>query len=224
MKQQIAKGPNVDSHTYANVNFSLMRILITIIDGRLPANTTYSLPVDNPTLLDALWDIVATKYFQEYMNKEVFSVVGLPTIGFSPQVGGPTAKAYSSITDPQGRDGDWSTASGGAGFYMSITQILKTLDGFRGGKIISISRAQYMLDNFLGNNDGAQNVPGGKIYTRLGSWSINDGEEQTAVYCLPGNINIAVFVNSPVKGFVDNNGSNRHIHGLIYPAIEASIH
>ncbi|TDH23510.1 class A beta-lactamase-related serine hydrolase [Segetibacter sp. 3557_3] len=223
MKEQVAKGPNVAAGTYANVNFSIMRVIITIIDGRMQANSTYNLPFTFPGLLDSLWDLVCTKYFQEYMNREVFSDVGLPTIGFTPGVGGPTAKAYSSPTDPEGRDGDWSTVSGGAGFYMSVTQILKTLDGFRNGDIIPAARAQYMLDNNLGHN-GSVDTAAGKVYVRLGGWSINGGEEQAAVYCLPNNVNIALLINSPVKGFVDSNGKQRHVHGLILPAIEASIH
>jgi CubicO group peptidase (beta-lactamase class C family) len=223
MKLQVAKGPNVPAGTYANVNFSIMRVMITIIDGGIQANATYGLPTDNSPLLDSLWDIICTKYFQDYMNKEVFSDVGLPTIGFTPQVGGPTAKAYSSPTDPQGRDGDWSTVSGGAGFYMSVTQILKTLDGFRNGDILPVARAQYMLDNNLGHN-GSVLTPAGRVYVRLGGWRINDGEEQAAIYCLPNNVNIALLINSPVKGYVDNMGNNRHVHELILPAIEASIH
>jgi CubicO group peptidase (beta-lactamase class C family) len=223
MKEQVAKGPNVPAGTYANVNFSIMRVMITIIDGRMQANSTYGLPAGFPDLLDSLWDMVCTKYFQEYMNREVFSDVGLPTIGFTPQVGGPTAKAYSSPTDPQGRDGDWSTVSGGAGFYMSVTQVLKTLDGFRNGDILPVDRAQYMLDNNLGHN-GSVSTPAGKVYIRLGGWSINGGEEQAAIYCLPNNVNIALLINSPVKGYVDNMGNQRHVHGLILPAIEASIH
>jgi hypothetical protein len=106
---------------------------------------------------------------------------------------------------------------------MSVAQILKTLNAFRSGKIISATRAQYMLDNDLGHN-GAEPTPAGKIYVRLGGWSINDGEEQIAVYCLANNVNIAVFVNSPVKDFKYSNGNNRHVHGLLLPAIEASIH
>ncbi len=223
MKEQVAEGPNVAAGTYANVNFSIMRVLITIIDGRMQANATYGLSGGFAGLLDSLWDMVSTKYFQEYMNREVFSDVGLPTIGFTPEAGGPTAKAYSSPTDPQGRDGDWSTVSGGAGFYMSVTQVLKTLNGFRNGDILPVDRAQYMLDNNLGHN-GSVSTPAGKVYIRLGGWSINGGEEQAAIYCLPNNVNIALLINSPVSGFVDSKGKQRHVHGLILPAIEASIH
>ena len=221
MKEQVEKGPNVAAGTYANVNFSIMRVLITVINGRLAAN--YNIPIVNSDVVDAIWDIVATQYFQEYLNKEVFSKALLPTIGFSPEVGGPTAKAYSSMTDAQGRDGNWSTVSGGAGMYMSVEQVLKTLHAFRSGKIVAATRAQYMLDNNLGINSG-KDTPAGKVYTRLGGWSINDGEEQTAVYCLPNNVNIAVCINSPVKNYKNGDGSNRHVHGLLYPAIEASIH
>ncbi|WP_207492513.1 serine hydrolase domain-containing protein [Aridibaculum aurantiacum] len=221
MKEQVEKGPNVDAGTYANVNFSIMRVLITIINGRMAAN--FNIPNVDSSIVDTMWDVVATKYFQEYLNKEVFSVAGLPTIGFKPEAGGPTAKAYSSMTDKQGREGNWSTVSGGAGMYMSVAQILKTLHAFRNGKIVATSRAQYMLDHKLGINS-ANDTPAGKVYTRLGMWSIDDGEEQTAVYCLPNNVNIAVCINSPVKDFKNNKGENRHVHGLLYPAIEASIH
>lgn len=218
MKSQIAMGPNVPAGTYANVNFSIMRVLITVIDGHLTTDKTWGFG-----LTDALWDAVCINYFQSYMNKEVFSLAGLPTIGFAPEVGGPTAKAYSSRTDPQGRDGNWATLAGGVGFYMSVGQILKTLSAFRNGTIMPAARAQYMLDNGLGNN-GTYSTGIGKIHFRKGAWSVNDGEEQSVLYCLPNNVNIAVFINSPIKGYLDANGNPGHVHGLVYPAIQASIH
>ena len=217
MKEQIAKGPNVMPGTYANVNFSIMRVIITIMDGRLPASTKFAL------LNDEFWDVISTDYFQTYLNKEVFSLAGLPTIGFKPEVGGPTARAYASLTDQAGRDGNWSTVAGGAGMYMSVSQVLKVLGAFRSGTIMPAARAQYMLDNGLGNN-GYGNTTAGRVYIRLGGWNINGDEEQTAIYCLPNNVNMAVFINSPIKGYLNANGSNRHVHDMIYPAIVSSIH
>lgn len=217
MKEQIAKGPNVMPGTYANVNFSIMRVIITIMDGRLLANTTF------PLLNDQFWDVIATDYFQTYLNKEVFSLAGLPTIGFKPEVGGPTARAYASLTDQTGRDGNWSTVAGGAGMYMSVAQVLKVLGAFRSGVIMPAARAQYMLDNGLGNN-GFGTTTAGRVYIRLGGWNINGDEEQSAIYCLPNNVNMAVFINSPIKGYLNPNGSNRHVHDMIYPAIVSSIH
>lgn len=217
MKEQIAKGPNVPMGTYANVNFSIMRVIITIMDGRLAANTQFAM------LNDEFWDVVSIDYFQTYMNKEVFSLAGLPTIGFKPEAGGPTARAYASLTDQTGRDGNWSTAVGGVGMYMSVAQVLKTLGAFRSGVIMPAARAQYMLDNVLGIN--SRNVTtAGNIYVRLGGWNIGGDEEETAIYCLPNNVNMAVFINSPVKGYFNPDGTIRHVHNLIYPAILSSIH
>ena len=227
MKEQVAKIPNevVDKSIYANVNFSIMRVLITVLDGKLTADAYRNDPVFSS---DILWDFTSTTYFKDYMNKEVFALAGLPTIGFSPEVGGPTAKAYASNSDVFGRDGDWSTVAGGAGFYMSVAQVLKTLDAFRNNKIIlptlkNPNRAQYMLDNSLGIN-GALATPAGQIYYRKGSWSVGGREEQTAIYSFPNNVNMAFFVNSPTPFLTVNGYTNVHIHYMISLAIKASIH
>ena len=217
MKAQIAKGPNVMAGTYANVNFSIMRVIISVMDGRLAANTNYFI------FNDGMWDTVTTDYFQTYLNQTVFSLAGLPTIGFKPEVGGFIARAYSSPTDQIGRDGNWSTVAGGAGMYMSVAQVLKVLGAFRSGVIMPAARAQYMLDNGLGNN-GYGNTTAGRVYIRLGGWNINGDQEETAIYCLPNNVNMAVFINSPVKGFLNAEGEQRHVHDIIYPAIVSSIH
>jgi CubicO group peptidase (beta-lactamase class C family) len=227
MKDQVAKLPNEASEAfvYANVNFSIMRVLIAVIDGKLAANAYQNFP---ELYANAVWDVTSTAYFKDYMNKEVFALAGLPTIGFSPEVGGPTAKAYDSNSDNTGRDGDWSTVAGGAGFYMSVAQVLKTLDAFRNNKIIlptaaNPNRAQYMLDNFLGIN-GTFSSPAGNIYIRKGDWIVGGKEEQTAIYGLPNNVSMAFFVNSPTAYLNPNGFTNAHVHGLIKLAILASIH
>jgi CubicO group peptidase (beta-lactamase class C family) len=227
MKEQVAKLPNeaAGGFVYANVNFSIMRVLIAVIDGKLAANAYQNYPA---LYADGLWDVISTSYFKDYMNKEVFALAGVPTIGFSPAVGGPTAKAYDSNSDATGRDGDWSTVAGGAGFYMSVAQVLKTLDAFRNNKIIlptaaNPNRAQYMLDNSLGIN-GAFSTLAGNVYFRKGDWIVDGKEEQTAIYGLPNNVNLAVFVNSPTAYLNANGFTNAHVHGLIKLAILASIH
>ncbi len=227
MKEQVVKVPKAPSgFEYANANYSIMRILIAVIDGHIQSNATFGLP-DSP-MLDAAWDIITTQYFQTYMNKEVFAIAGLPTIGFSPAAGGVTAKAYASKANENGRDGDWSTNAGGIGFYMSVSQVLKTVNAFRNNLIVpstaaNPNRALYMLDNSLGNN-GSLASPIGKVYFRKGEWLSGGKLEQTVLFCLPNNINIAVFVNSPTSYFTKDGYINGHISGLIYPAILASIH
>ena len=217
MKEQIAAGRPTGAFEYANANYSIMRILISVIDGHTPPNMTLS------GLTDLIWDLVTTNYFMSYMNQNVFSLAGLPPIGCAPIAGSPTAKAYASKNDIMGEAGNWSTLVGGVGFYMSIGQSLKTLNAFRNGIIMPVDRAQYMLDNNLGIN-GAIGTSLGNIYVRKGGWSYDGKVTQTILYCLPNNINIAVWVNSPIDGFLDDKGNNKHIHSAMLPIIKASIH
>ncbi len=236
MKEQVAKNIFINANIplpfeYANVNYSIMRVLITVIDGKLTAGTTFNLPAN--FILDAAWDVVSVNYFQDYMNKEVFSKAGLPTIGFDPSVGGPTAKAYQDYNSSSGRDGNWGSVSGAAGFYMSTNQVLKTINAFRNNLIVpstlanttpaNPNRAQYMLNNALGVN-GAFASPVGGIFLRKGQWDYNSGEEQTVEYMLPNNVNVTVFVNSRVKDFIADDGNGKHIHALISAAVLQSIH
>lgn len=208
MKNQVKNGPS--DPKYANMNFGLMRILISIIDGRISKTTVF--PDDN----DKYWDVITTVYYREYMNKNVFAPAGVSNVGFAPNANG--AFAYDKLSDPHGwNSGDLASVAGGAAFRMSAEEVLKVVDSFRRkGNIVSDTRAKYMLDNNLGNNSHYDS-PAGRIYYRKGAWGTGGQLEQTVVFCLPDNVNIVVFVNSPVGS------SDDHISKFARAAIDASI-
>lgn len=209
MKSQVKSGPS--DPKYANMNFGLMRILISVIDGRIPKSTVF--PVDN----DKYWDIITTMYFLDYMNKNVFSPAGVGNVSCAPDATG--AFAYKNKNDSNGwNSGDLKTVSGGAGFRMSADEVMKVVDTFRRkGNILPTDRAKYMLDHGLGNN-GSYETPAGKVYYRKGAWGANGQTEQSVVLCLPDNVNIVVFVNSPIGT------SDDHISKFARAAVDGSIY
>lgn len=209
MKSQVKSGPS--DPKYANMNFGLMRILISVIDGRIPKSTTF--PIDN----DKYWDIITTTYFLDYMNKNVFSPAGVGNVSCAPDAAG--AFAYKSKTDPEGwNSGDLKTVAGGAGLRMSVDEVMKVVDAFRRkNNILPSDRAKYMLDNGLGNN-GSFQTSAGKVYYRKGAWISGGQTEQSVVLCLPDNVNIVVFVNSPIGS------SDDHISKFARAAVEGSIY
>ena len=111
---------------------------------------------------------------------------------------GDSAYAYGSRTDNTGWDsGDVSTQLGGVGYRLSPNDVAKVLGTFRrGGKIVPESVAKGAIEGHLGIN-GSIDTPAGKVYYRKGGWGGSDIEKSLAYY-MPGNIEVVLFVNSPI--------------------------
>jgi len=96
--------------------------------------------------------------------------------------------------------GDLTAMSGGAGWHMSIDDLLAVMGTFRRkGSIMSSTQAQAMLDDGFGI-DIKTATPMGTFYGKTGLWQNNDGShvEQSLLYFLPRDMELVVFVNSPI--------------------------
>jgi len=193
MKREVARNvaPNPGSH-YANVNFSLLRVLGATVSGWVPADTEWDAEIN-----DAMWDLAATQWLLSRTNAKVLSPSGVAAM--SPIPSGDSAFAYSSRTDNAGwNSGDVSTQLGGVGYRLSPNDVAKVLGTFRrGGKIVPESVAKAAIEGYLGIN-GSSDTPLGKAYFRKGGWGSGSDVEQSVAYYMPGDIEIVVFVNSPV--------------------------
>jgi CubicO group peptidase (beta-lactamase class C family) len=195
MKSKVAAGVSgVGGYDYENMNFGLCRILIPVINGTIAKNAP--LP---PNLVDQAWDFLTINAYAQYVQQKVFAPSGVAGATLMHPNG--DALAYSfPVSGPGWNSGDLSTMAGGAGWHLSVNQLLAVMGTFRrGGTIMSAPKAQAMLDNGFGIDVVGMNTPAGKLYNKNGAWGSADGrQEQSLAYFLPEGMELAVFANSPV--------------------------
>ena len=208
MKSKVAGGvSNVGSYDYENMNFGLCRILIPIINGNVSKGTQF-FPI--PAVNDQAWDAVTLYHYRNYMQTNVFTPAGVNNVGFEPIPGGKNALAYTFPHNNQKgwNSGNLASVAGGAGWRLSTKELLNVMNhARRKNTIISASQAQYMLDNSFGI-DQMINTPAGKLYNKNGAWGNNSRTEQCVAYFWPQEMELVVFVNSPIA---DSNFSLRNI-------------
>lgn len=199
-KRQIEQGVAADaSKNYTNGSFSLIRVVGPTLVGRVAKKMTAPSPARN----DALWDLVATSEFLKYAQEKVFTPSGVTGVSSAP-AGAARALAFTGKADVAGWDsGALGSQLGGAGFRLSVEDVLDVMGTFRRkGTIVSAQKAQEALDASLGI-DAITETPVGKIYDKNGWWG---GEcaydichvEQSVALFLPNGMEAVVFVNSNV--------------------------
>lgn len=198
MKSKVAAGvTQVGFYDYENMNFGLCRILIPIINGNLSKDAQFPTPFSQ----DVYWDAVTLSYYKSYMQANVFTPAGVNNVDFKPISSTKNALAYQfPHNNNKGWDsGDLASVAGGAGWRLSTKELLNVMDHVRRrNTIIAPQKAQYILDNYFGI-DQVLNTPAGPIYNKNGSWGTGDGRtEQCVAYFLPNDMELVVFVNSPI--------------------------
>jgi hypothetical protein len=194
MKFMVAIGvlpTNLGKYDYENMNFGLCRILIAIINGNIAKNTI---------LPDSLWDIITITGYSTYVATKVFSPAGVG--GPSLDHPGGSALAYSFPPLAGWNSGNLMTVSGGAGWHISVNELLKVMGTFRRqGTIMSTTKAQNLLDSGFGV-DVIQDTAAGRLYNKNGLWQDSSGilgrVEQSLAYFLPEDMELIVLANSPV--------------------------
>jgi hypothetical protein len=100
--------------------------------------------------------------------------------------------------------GELQTQLGGAGFRVSVNDMLDVMGAFRRkGTIVSPAKAQQALDASLGI-DRIDETPAGKSYLKNGWWGGGgqDGQswhvEQSVACFLPDDMEAVVLVNSNI--------------------------
>ena len=89
--------------------------------------------------------------------------------------------------------------AGGAGWHMSVDDLLKVMHTFRkAGSILPAAEAQKILDRGFGI-DMILSTPLGNLYNKNGLWEDGGGHvEQSLAYFFPENIECVVLANSPI--------------------------
>jgi CubicO group peptidase (beta-lactamase class C family) len=199
MKSVVAKPvpATVEKPAYQNVNFSILRVLGAVVAGAV------EVPFTSPTYQDQIWDILATDWFVARANSRIFAPAGVSNVSAVPNAEG--AIGYASKTDTSGMiNEDLTSIIGGAGFRMSVNELLSVMDAFRRrGTIVSNAVAKTAIQDLLGL-DLMIDTPAGKLYTKNGGWADGAGNnEQSVVFFMPENIEIAIHMNSPLPNGAD---------------------
>ncbi len=215
MKTWIANGPTIPVGTrdYENFNFGLQRILIATVAGYIDPDADFG------GFNDPFWNVITNSAYMDYVNKKVFAPSGVS----GPSLAKPSnpVRAYGFPPSGQGwNSGNLTQQSGGAAWHMSIDEILKVMSALRrSAAIMPQTKAQGLLDAGFGLDSpaGGATSPAGKIYHKNGAWGDATRTEQCVIFFLPGNIELAVFVNSRVSS------NNTFLRGLVLGVYESNL-
>lgn len=200
MRDNVASGVTVHgTYHYQNMNFGLCRILIATINGNIAPSKIFPFPgFPGNTFNDLLWDFTTIAAYKQYMAQHVFAPAGVS--GPSSDHPDPDALAYKFPVNGGGwNSGDLTAMLGGAGWHMSVDDLLAVMGQFRRGNgIMTKAQAQTMLDNGFGI-DVIASTPLGTLYNKNGGWGAGSGEsEQSLSYFLPQDMELVVLTNSNV--------------------------
>jgi CubicO group peptidase (beta-lactamase class C family) len=195
MKAQVAGGvtnANLGVYSYQNMNFSLCRILLPVMNGAVPANTTFPAPVE-----DQMWDFVTISAYAQYVAQSLFQPAGVSGPTFTHP--NPDALAYAFPVGGGWDSGDLTADAGGTSWHMSVNDLLDVMGCFRRqGTIMPSSAAQKMLDDGFGI-DLTESTQLGTLYNKNGLWQSGAKQtEQSLAYFLPHDMELVVFANSPI--------------------------
>jgi CubicO group peptidase (beta-lactamase class C family) len=197
MKSHVEAGVNtadINQFSYQNMNYSLCRILIPIMNGTIPADTEFSSFFEDP-----FWDLATVTAYEQYVQENLFQPAGVSGPTTTHPAADALAYAFPSPPEAGWNSGDQTANVGGAGWHMSIDEYLNVMGTFRrAGTIMLPTDALNVLDAKYGIDD-IQQTPLGTMYLKNGDWhELNDGRAEQCVACfLPNDIELVAFVNSP---------------------------
>ncbi|HLQ50352.1 MAG TPA: serine hydrolase domain-containing protein [Terriglobales bacterium] len=209
MKAAVAAGvstdPNAADHVghyhYENMNFGLCRIMIPVINGNIAKGANFFFPPPLTFLNDQLWDAITIGGYNQYVQNKVFAPAGVTTATLDHPGAGVLAYKFP-VSTAGWNSGSLESVSGGAGWHLSVDQLLNVMGTFRrGGSIMSPTAAQTMLDNGFGIDLVGVSTPAGKLYNKNGLWhdaGVNGRTEQSLAYFLPEDMELVVLANSPI--------------------------
>jgi hypothetical protein len=195
MKAQIAAGvtdANLGVYSYQNMNFSLCRILLPVMNGTVPAGTMFP-----PSAQDSDWDYVTLSAYAADIRQHLFQAAGVSGPTFTHP--DPDALAYAFPPGVGWNSGDLTADAGGTSWHMSVDDLLDVMGCFRRqGTIMSPAAAQAMLDDGFGI-DLIESTNLGTLYNKNGLWQSGVLQtEQSLAYFLPRDMELVVFANSPI--------------------------
>ena len=193
-KAQIALGSSgTGTYNYMNCNFTILRVLFATLTGAMDPGFRWGGFFGKSD--DVFWDFASIRAYSNYVNDGVFWPAITDNRGFLFPDNG--AKAYATPpTAPGWADGDTSFSAGASGWYLSVGDLMWLLGELRrGGSIMASWRARNMLTHRYGL-DQPIGTNAGTVYTKGGRRGAAPKVHDSAIFMMPGDVELAVFVNS----------------------------
>lgn len=190
-------GTGAGMYDYTNINFTILRVMFATLTGAVDPSIG---PAGDPVVeRDNLWNFLSLTAYTNYVNDVVFTTAGLYPQDFNSPDN--AAKAYATpAASPGLADGNTSFGAGTIGWHLSIGQLLSVLGELRrGGSIMGTWRARRMIENQYGL-DGPIPTNAGSVFFKSGSWGFGMQRHDSAVFMMPRDVELAVFVNSVPAG------------------------
>jgi hypothetical protein len=176
---------------YKNVNYAILRVTFPILANAIDRNVSVG-----PAFDDTLWDTVTALFYRDFVNNRVFAPANLGPFDFT--AGPDAAHAYGTPPKPPGAILlDVTNNAGASGWHMSLNDLMKVMGEFRNsGRIMSRRKAQQLQQHLYGF-DESRPTNAGTIYAKRGRFNDNGSNTlDTAIYFIPGNFELGVFINS----------------------------
>lgn len=195
MKSLAFNGKNGPDN-YANVNFTLFRIIIPYLYQPQKMKDIENLPLPE-FMKDKNMAIATADTYVEYMKQYVFNPAGAYNAGTAPY--GEVAYTYD-FKNPSKKGKvpyDPKMIAGAGALHMNVIDINKVLAAWDSGRLLPLDKVQQMKSERLGiQTRGGAN---GTYYTHSGGTSY--GRSDMMVF--PNNITIAIQVNSVGNSYQD---------------------
>lgn len=208
-------GP-VGTPNYKNVNYAILRVTFPIVAGAIDRDVSFG-----PAFDDALWNLVSTTFYRDFVNQRIFAPAGLGPFDF--QAGPDAAYAYGTPPKPPGAILlDVTSDAGSSGWHLNLNELMQAIAEFRHrGTIMSRRKAQLVQQNLYGFDTFAA-TNAGTIYAKRGRYTDGANTLDTAIYCIPGNFELGVFINSGPGTGVNQPSYNDDIIQLIVDSVESN--
>lgn len=223
VKSQIYRGAilgvPLGKEKYQNVNFSLLRILIPVLTGAI--NQSLVAPGGKPADTDRLWDALTIQAYGDYVRECVFAPAQVVDARTVSEAG--YALAYRWPMVGAGWDsGDLSPLSATVAWHLSANELVRILQAFVDGRVVSLKRMHRLLDSGWGI-DQSDMTRAGPYFLKSGNWESGGNQVVQAVAgLLPGDLPFAVLVNSQVVDGAPN-PNPVWLTGLVMNAVKAHI-
>jgi CubicO group peptidase (beta-lactamase class C family) len=196
-KDQVAlgsSGTGPGKFDYKNINFTLLRIMFATLTGAVDPSFDISkhlivLPEDK------FWDYASFTAYINHVNDVVFMAASIDPRGFDKPDNSALAYATPPVA-PGWSDIDTSVGAGTSGWYLSISELVRLLGEFRrGGSMMGTWRAKRLMASRYGLDDPIA-TRAGTVYRKGGRWGVDPRFHDSAIFLMPGDAEMAIFVNS----------------------------
>ena len=223
MKSKVAAGVTAvgdGTYGYENMNYGLCRILLSVINGDVGVNAQFP-----PALMDQAWDYTTITSYERFMQANLFHPANVQDASLASGAGDVRAYGYYPDNGKGWDSGDLTSMAGGAAWHMTVNDVMNVLSTFRRGNILPAAKAETALESYFGI-DATANTIAGPLFTKNGLWTDGVGHtEQDVIFFLPHNMELALFVNSPVgKTPSGQGGPGVFLSGLVQQAYVQNLH